>query len=58
MSEQDTEQVSATTLDEEGGVTELNPGGSPPEDDRNEEADGSPVPDPEADDGDDIPGAD
>jgi hypothetical protein len=39
---------------------ELNPGGDPPEDDRNEEVDGSPVPDPTADntDADDIPEAD
>ena len=28
---------------------ELNPGGEPPEDDRNDEVDGSPVPDPTED---------
>jgi hypothetical protein len=39
---------------------DLNPGGDPPEDDRNDEVDGSPVPDPLADDtdADDIPEAD
>jgi hypothetical protein len=39
---------------------ELNPGGDAPEDDRNEEVEGSPVPDPTEDDGDadDVPGAD
>jgi hypothetical protein len=39
---------------------ELNPGGDPPEDDRNDEVEGSPVPDPteDAPDGDDIPEAD
>jgi hypothetical protein len=39
---------------------ELNPGGDPPEDDRNDEVEGSPVPDPteETPDGDDIPEAD
>ena len=40
--------------------TELDPGGEPPGDDRNDADDGSPVPDPTADDGDseDIPEAD
>ena len=39
---------------------EVNPGGDPPEDDRNDEEEGSPVPDPteETPDGDDIPEAD
>ena len=39
---------------------ELDPGGDPPEDDRNEEVEGSPVPDPTEDDtgADDIPEAD
>jgi hypothetical protein len=39
---------------------DLNPGGDPPEDDRNDEVDGSPVPDPTEDDTgtDDIPEAD
>jgi hypothetical protein len=39
---------------------ELNPGGEPPADDRNDEDEGSPVPDPTVDDGDadDDPGAD
>jgi hypothetical protein len=39
---------------------DLNPGGDPPDDDRNDEVEGSPVPDPteEAPDGDDIPEAD
>jgi hypothetical protein len=39
---------------------ELNPGGEPPEDDRNEEIDESPVPDPEANGGsaEDVPQAD
>jgi hypothetical protein len=39
---------------------EVNPGGDPPEDDRNEEVEGSPAPDPTEDDGDasDDPGAD
>jgi hypothetical protein len=39
---------------------ELNPGGEPPEDDRNDEVEGSPVPDPtEEDPGtDELPGAD
>jgi hypothetical protein len=39
---------------------ELNPGGDPPEDDRNDDEEGSPVPDPmeETPDGDDIPEAD
>jgi len=39
---------------------EVNPGGEPPEDDRNDELEGSPIPDPtegDADEGDD-PGAD
>jgi hypothetical protein len=38
----------------------VNPGGEPPEDDRNDEDEGSPVPDPTEDDGDasDVPGAD
>jgi hypothetical protein len=39
---------------------DLNPGGDPPDDDRNDEDEGSPVPDPTEDDGDaeDDPGAD
>jgi hypothetical protein len=39
---------------------ELTPGGETPEDDRNEEAEGSPVPDPTDDDAgdDDVPEAD
>jgi hypothetical protein len=39
---------------------EVTPGGEPPEDDRNDEDEGSPVPDPTEDDGDadDVPGAD
>ena len=39
---------------------DLNPGGDPPEDDRNDEVEGSPVPDPTEDDtgADDIPEAD
>jgi hypothetical protein len=39
---------------------ELNPGGEPPEDDRNDEVEGSPVPDPTEDDpgADELPGAD
>jgi len=39
---------------------ELDPGGEPPEDDRNEEENGSPVPDPtdEEPDEDDVPEAD
>jgi hypothetical protein len=39
---------------------ELNPGGDPPEDDRDDELEGSPVPDPteEPAEGDDIPEAD
>jgi hypothetical protein len=39
---------------------DLNPGGDPPEDDLNEEADGSPIPDPTQGDtgADDIPDAD
>jgi hypothetical protein len=39
---------------------DLNPGGDPPEDDLNEEVDGSPIPDPTQDDtgADDIPDAD
>ena len=39
---------------------DLNPGGDPPEDDRNDELTGSHVPDPTEDDGDaeDIPEAD
>lgn len=39
---------------------ELNPEGDPPEDDRNEEVEGSPVPDPTEEDtgADDIPEAD
>ena len=39
---------------------ELDPGGAPPEDDRNEEVEASPVPDPTADDADarDVPEAD
>lgn len=39
---------------------ELDPGGDPPADDRNDEVEGSPVPDPTGDDttADDIPGAD
>ena len=39
---------------------EVNPGGDPPEDDRNDEDEGSPVPDPteETPEGDDIPEAD
>jgi hypothetical protein len=39
---------------------ELNPGGDPPEDDRNDEVEGSPAPDPteERRDEDDVPEAD
>ena len=39
---------------------ELDPGGEPPEDDRNDEEDGAPVPDPLEDDGnaEDVPEAD
>lgn len=40
---------------------EVNPGGEPPEDDRNDEDEGSPVPDPTEDEGDaddDVPEAD
>ena len=39
---------------------DLNPGGDPPEDDRNDESEGSPVPDPteEAQESDAIPEAD
>jgi hypothetical protein len=39
---------------------DLSPGGDPPEDDRNDEVEGSPVPDPTQDDtdADDIPEAD
>lgn len=39
---------------------DLNPGGDPPEDNRNEEVDGSPIPDPTRDDtgAGDIPDAD
>ena len=41
------------------GQLDLNPGGDPPEDDRNEEAEGSPVPDPTEDGATkDDPGAD
>jgi hypothetical protein len=40
--------------------TEPNPGGHPREDDRNDEIEGTPVPDPEEEQGDaaDVPGAD
>ncbi len=39
---------------------DLNPGGDPPEDDRNDEVEESPVPDPTegASDADEVPGAD
>ena len=39
---------------------ELNPGGNPPDDDRNDETEGSPAPDPTEDDGgaEDVPEAD
>jgi hypothetical protein len=39
---------------------ELDPGGAPPDDDRNDEADGSPVPDPsdEPSEAEDVPEAD
>ncbi len=38
---------------------DLNPGGDPPDDDRNDELEGSPVPDPtERSDAEDDPGAD
>jgi hypothetical protein len=50
------------TKREEQSVEEpdLNPGGDPPDDDRNDELEGSPVPDPteETVEGDDIPEAD
>ena len=43
-----------------GEVGEVNPGGEPPEDNRNEQVDDSPVPDPTTGDtnADDIPDAD
>ena len=37
---------------------ELNPGGDPPEDDRNDELEGSPVPDPTEEAPEDVPEAD